>query len=84
MGSRTINMTTGSPLKHILNFAFPLILTNVGQQLYMIADDRRASSRQRSACGSCRSPIQRGAAVHSRPRPGNIDYLKIECILLVI
>lgn len=38
MGSRTINMTTGSPLKHILNFAFPLILTNVGQQLYMIAD----------------------------------------------
>ena len=31
-------MTTGSPAKHILNFAFPLILTNVGQQFYMIAD----------------------------------------------
>ena len=38
MGSRTINMTTGSPAKHILSFAVPLILTNVGQQFYMIAD----------------------------------------------
>ena len=38
MGSRTVNMTTGSPAKHILNFSVPLILTNVGQQLYMIAD----------------------------------------------
>ena len=38
MGNRTINMTTGSPVKHILNFAVPLILTNVGQQFYMIAD----------------------------------------------
>ena len=38
MGSRTINMTTGSPAKHILNFAIPLILANVGQQFYMIAD----------------------------------------------
>ena len=38
MESRTVDMTTGSPAKHILNFAVPLILTNVGQQLYMIAD----------------------------------------------
>lgn len=38
MGNRTINMTTGSPAKHILKFAVPLILTNVGQQFYMIAD----------------------------------------------
>jgi len=38
MSKRTIDMTTGSPTKHILGFAFPLILTNVGQQLYMIAD----------------------------------------------
>ena len=38
MGNRTINMTTGSPARHIFNFAVPLILTNVGQQLYMIAD----------------------------------------------
>lgn len=38
MGNRTVDMTTGSPAKHILNFAVPLILTNVGQQFYMIAD----------------------------------------------
>ena len=38
MRKRTIDMTTGSPTKHILGFAVPLILTNVGQQLYMIAD----------------------------------------------
>ena len=38
MDNRTIDMTKGSPAKHILSFAFPLILTNVGQQLYMIAD----------------------------------------------
>lgn len=31
-------MTVGSPTRHILNFSFPLILTNLGQQLYMIAD----------------------------------------------
>lgn len=32
------NMTKGNPAKLILSFAFPLILTNVGQQLYMIVD----------------------------------------------
>lgn len=36
--SRTVDMTVGSPTKHILTFALPLILTNMGQQLYMIAD----------------------------------------------
>ena len=36
--SRTTDMTVGSPTKHILSFALPLILTNMGQQLYMIAD----------------------------------------------
>ena len=36
--SRTTDMTTGNSAKHILRFAFPLILTNIGQQLYMIAD----------------------------------------------
>ena len=35
---RITDMTTGSPAKHILSFAVPLIMTNVGQQLYMIAD----------------------------------------------
>lgn len=38
MQKRTIDMTAGSPAKLILRFAFPLILTNMGQQLYMIAD----------------------------------------------
>ena len=31
-------MIAGSPARHILRFAILLILTNVGQQLYMIAD----------------------------------------------
>jgi len=35
---RITDMTTGSTTKHILRFAFPLIITNIGQQLYMIAD----------------------------------------------
>lgn len=34
----TVDMTVGSPTKHILKFALPLILTNLGQQLYMVAD----------------------------------------------
>ena len=36
--SRTTDMTVGSPSKHIITFAVPLILANLGQQLYMIAD----------------------------------------------
>ena len=36
--SKTKDMTTGNPTKLILFFAFPLILTNLGQQLYMIVD----------------------------------------------
>ena len=35
---RTVDMTSGSPTRHILKFAFPLIITNIGQQLYMIVD----------------------------------------------
>jgi len=31
-------MTVGNPTKHILRFALPLVLANLGQQLYMIAD----------------------------------------------
>lgn len=38
MRKNVVNMTTGNPAKHILRFAFPLILTNLGQQLYMITD----------------------------------------------
>jgi len=36
--SRVTDMTTGSTAKHIIKFAFPLLLTNIGQQLYTIAD----------------------------------------------
>ena len=36
--NRTVDMTVGNPAKHILKFAFPLLLTNLGQQLYMIVD----------------------------------------------
>jgi len=36
--TNTVDMTVGSPTKHILKFALPLIVTNLGQQLYMVAD----------------------------------------------
>lgn len=38
MKINTIDMTQGSPASHILRFTLPLILTNMGQQLYMIVD----------------------------------------------
>jgi len=36
--AKITDMTSGSPLRLILNFSFPLIISNLGQQLYMIAD----------------------------------------------
>ncbi len=36
--AKVTDMTTGSSTKHILRFALPLIITNFGQQLYMVAD----------------------------------------------
>ncbi len=36
--SRTVDMTVGSPTKHILKFTLPLVITNIGQQLYTIVD----------------------------------------------
>lgn len=38
MNKRTIDMTVGSPVRHILTFALPLLLANLGQQFYMIVD----------------------------------------------
>ena len=38
MKKNTIDMTSGSPARLILHFTMPLILTNMGQQLYMIVD----------------------------------------------
>lgn len=36
--SNVVDMTVGNPTKHILKFALPLLLANLGQQLYMIVD----------------------------------------------
>lgn len=36
--NRTTTMTAGNPAKLIINFAFPLILANLGQQFYTIVD----------------------------------------------
>ncbi len=36
--NRTTDMTQGRPASLIIRFAFPLLITNLGQQLYMIAD----------------------------------------------
>lgn len=36
--SKTVDMTVGSPTRHLLKFTVPLLITNIGQQLYMIAD----------------------------------------------
>ena len=36
--SRVKDMTSGKPAKLLLLFSFPLILGNLGQQLYMIVD----------------------------------------------
>lgn len=36
--SRTTDMTKGGVAKHLLTFALPLIVTNLGQQFYMIVD----------------------------------------------
>ncbi len=38
MKNTTINMTTGSPVRHILIFSIPLLLGNVFQQFYNLAD----------------------------------------------
>ena len=36
--SKVMNMTEGKPMKLMLRFALPVILTNLGQQLYQIVD----------------------------------------------
>ena len=35
---RTTDMTKGSPVRLLLAFSLPLLLTNLGQQLYIIVD----------------------------------------------
>lgn len=36
--ARTLNMTTGSPMKLLFSFALPLMFGNIFQQLYMVVD----------------------------------------------
>ena len=36
--ARTLNMTTGSPMKLLFSFALPLMFGNIFQQLYTIVD----------------------------------------------
>lgn len=54
---RTINMTSGSPSKLILRLALPLILTNLGQQLYGVVDativGQGVGVKAFAALGSC-------------------------------
>ncbi len=54
---RTLNMTSGNPAKLILRLAFPLILTNLGQQLYGIVDativGQGVGVKAFAALGSC-------------------------------
>ena len=37
-GSRTVNMTEGSPIRLLTTFAFPLLIGNLFQQAYNLAD----------------------------------------------
>ncbi|MBO4749526.1 MAG: MATE family efflux transporter [Lachnospiraceae bacterium] len=57
--SQTINMTTGSPAKHILRFAFPLLIGNLFQQLYNMVDSMvvgtYVGSNALAAVGTCGS-----------------------------
>ena len=36
--ANVLDMTQGKPIRLMLKFAFPVILTNLGQQLYQIVD----------------------------------------------
>ncbi|MBP5281743.1 MAG: MATE family efflux transporter [Lachnospiraceae bacterium] len=57
--AQTTNMTVGSPAKHILKFALPLLLGNVFQQLYNMVDSivvgNFVGSDALAAVGTCGS-----------------------------
>lgn len=57
---RTTDMTVGSPAGLILKFALPLILTNIGQQLYMMVDG---------------AIVGRGVGVHGLASVGATDWI---------
>ena len=57
--SQTTNMTTGSPARHILKFALPLLVGNIFQQLYNMVDSmvvgNFVGSNALAAVGTCGS-----------------------------
>jgi len=57
--SRTTDMTTGSPIGHIIRFTLPLLLGNLFQQLYNMVDSvivgRYVGKDALAAVGSCSS-----------------------------
>ena len=57
---RTTDMTKGSIAKLLLKFSLPLIITNIGQQLYMIADA---------------AIVGRGVGVRALAAVGSADWL---------
>ncbi|MBE6704488.1 MAG: MATE family efflux transporter [Ruminococcaceae bacterium] len=57
---RTTDMTKGSITKLLLKFSLPLIITNIGQQLYMIADA---------------AIVGRGVGVRALAAVGSADWL---------
>lgn len=58
-GSNVVNMTTGSPTRHILKFALPLLIGNLFQQLYNMVDSvvvgNYVGANALAAVGSCGS-----------------------------
>lgn len=67
--SKTVDMTVGSPTKHILKFALPLIITNLGQQLYMVADG---------------AIVGRGVGVKALAAVGSTDWINLMFIWIAI
>ncbi len=57
MNTRITDMTTGSPIKHILKFALPLVVGNIFQQLYNMVDavivGKYVGANALAAVGSC-------------------------------
>ena len=58
--NQTTDMTTGSPVRHLIIFTLPLWLTNIGQQLYMIIDA---------------SIVGRGVGVSALASVGSCDWI---------
>lgn len=80
---RDVDMTQGSIFRHLITFAFPLLIGNIFQQLYNTVDTwvvgnyvsneafSRAMQKRSTACCSSQNPlsrrITRSFALPSRP-----------------